>query len=68
MNMDPSIIYAACTDIVLRRISVYWMIEPFQWSTAGYAPVPTSACNIRSTILSSRFRVRHSVPIFIFSY
>ena len=30
---------AACTDIFSRRISVYWMIEPFQLSKAGYALV-----------------------------
>ena len=41
MNMDPlndRSFYAACTEIFLRRISVYWMIEPFQLSRAGYAP------------------------------
>ena len=41
MNMDPlnyRSFYAACTDIVLRSISMYWMIGPFQLSRAGYAP------------------------------
>ena len=41
MNMDPlnyHSFYATCTDIFLRRISVYWMIGPFQLSRSGYAP------------------------------
>ena len=40
MNMDPlnyRSFCAACTDIFLRRISVYWMTGPFQLSRAGYA-------------------------------
>ena len=39
--------FAACTDIYLRRISVYWMIGPFQLSRADYAPVShTFVCSI----------------------
>ena len=29
--------YAACTDIFLRRISMYWMIGPFQLSRARHS-------------------------------
>ena len=39
--MDPlnyQSFYATCTNIFLRRISVYWMIRLFQLSRTGYAP------------------------------
>ena len=39
--MDPlnyRSFYATCTDIFLRRVSVYWMIRPFELSGAGYDP------------------------------
>ena len=40
--MDPlnyQYFHAARTDIFSLRLSVYWMIGPFQLSRAGYAPV-----------------------------
>ena len=50
--MDPlnyRYFHAARTDIFSLRISVYWMIRPFQLSRAGYDAV--TAWNVVQSII-----------------